>query len=516
MNLIREAGWLESSLPVDDEIWMDSADRQGAPWRRYNRLKTRIEAIGGQRLRNATADFRNAFTHRFSPRVETGITNFATRHFDPATGSTYYSFGGTEPLGVKDLTVLLDAELDRCYAAFAAFQALVAEQVAFVTAKNTEMLTEMDAQSAAGRSAADHVETYSVLREADILRDVSSLNWNISSLTGHFDAMVLRQKEDTETLLDESHITSGEAAEEAANLYQRFPEETRTLMSGRLATGIRGLLAKDPDCEVQLEAILPFHALECVQLAAGDARRRLFSLTGFPALDGSGQRPPTNGVVSHGLLSQAAAGKIVSEIFARSSDKANKEDTDRMNQLGLTDRARMAKVKLEKEYGAGLQEFIADRMKEGRLVPSGIEQQIAEKAKTKGWSHKPAHGVSGLPPLLIFWRVCASTAAFVAAEEVGRSAMGRVIQEIANGREPQLRLRDDRDAMLARVLFLALRVSVIRDPDSIPKTFLQEAKRQQATGTTKPWWKEPYAFWKIYNGIREIGDEHGAPFVSDY
>lgn len=159
VNLIREAEWLESSLPADDEIWMDSADRQGARWRRYNRLKTRIEAIGGQRLRTATADFRNAFTHRFSPRVETGITNFATRHFDPATGSTYYSFGGTEPLGVKDLTILLDAELDRCYAAFGAFQALVAEQVAFVTAKNTEMLTEMDAQSAAGRSAADHVET---------------------------------------------------------------------------------------------------------------------------------------------------------------------------------------------------------------------------------------------------------------------------------------------------------------------------------------------------------------------
>lgn len=155
VNLFRETGWPESSLPVDDEIWMDSADRQGALWRRYNRLKTRIEAIGGQRLRKATADFRNAFAHRFSSRVETGITNFATQHFDPATGRAYYGFGGTAPLGVKDLTVLLDAELERCYAAFAAFQALVAEQVAFVTVKNIEMLAEMDAQSAA-RAAADH------------------------------------------------------------------------------------------------------------------------------------------------------------------------------------------------------------------------------------------------------------------------------------------------------------------------------------------------------------------------
>lgn len=159
VNLARETGWLESSLPIDEEIWMNSADRQGAPWRRYNRLKTSIEAIGGQALRKATADFRNAFTHRFSPRVETGITNIATRHFDPATGRVWYAFGGTEPLGVKDLTMLLDAELDRCYVAFAAFQAIVAEQVAFVTEKNTEMLAEMDAQSAAGRSAADRPPT---------------------------------------------------------------------------------------------------------------------------------------------------------------------------------------------------------------------------------------------------------------------------------------------------------------------------------------------------------------------
>lgn len=159
VNLIRETEWMESSLPVDDEIWMDSADRHGTPWRRYNRLKTRIEAIGGQRLRKATADFRNAFTHRFSPRVETGITNFARRHFDPATGDACYSFGGTEPLGVKDLTVLLDAELDRCYAAFGAFQALVADQIVFVTAKNAEMLTELGAQSAARGAAADDIET---------------------------------------------------------------------------------------------------------------------------------------------------------------------------------------------------------------------------------------------------------------------------------------------------------------------------------------------------------------------
>jgi len=136
VNLVREAGWPEGSLPVDDEIWMDSADRQGAPWRRYTRLKTRIEAIGGNKLKKATADFRNAFTHRFSPRVGTGITNFVTRNLNPATGRCDYSLGGTDALELKDVAALLVAELDKCYAAFAAFQALVADQETYVTAQN--------------------------------------------------------------------------------------------------------------------------------------------------------------------------------------------------------------------------------------------------------------------------------------------------------------------------------------------------------------------------------------------
>ena len=144
VNLTREANWPESSLPMDDKIWMDSADRQGARWRKYNRLKTCIEAIGGRQLRQATADFRNTFTHRFSPRVGTGTTNFVTRHFDSATGKAHYSFGGTEPLDVKRLTALLVAGLDRCYAAFAAFRALVCEQVAYVIEKNAEMVATID------------------------------------------------------------------------------------------------------------------------------------------------------------------------------------------------------------------------------------------------------------------------------------------------------------------------------------------------------------------------------------
>jgi hypothetical protein len=132
INLIREEGWQESSLPEDGKVYMDSADRQGKPWKQYRKLKLRIESIGGKALQSATKDFRNAFTHRFSPRIESGITNFMTRQLDKSTGKAVYALGGTKPLPLGDVVALLITELARCYAAHEAFQQLVAEHEAFI------------------------------------------------------------------------------------------------------------------------------------------------------------------------------------------------------------------------------------------------------------------------------------------------------------------------------------------------------------------------------------------------
>lgn len=72
VNRVRETEWPEKSLPVDDEIYLDSASVQGGLWHRYSRLQTRIETIGGKAIRAATADFRNAFSHRYSARGPVG------------------------------------------------------------------------------------------------------------------------------------------------------------------------------------------------------------------------------------------------------------------------------------------------------------------------------------------------------------------------------------------------------------------------------------------------------------
>ncbi|MGE4304736.1 MAG: hypothetical protein AB7E24_11985 [Novosphingobium sp.] len=144
VNLIRESDWGENALPMDGEIWFEAADRQGKPWKAYRPLKLRMERMAGKALSASTADFRNAFSHRFSARIGEGITNFAERKFDNETGSFFYTFGGTSPLDPSKLVELLSSELDRSYDAFGAFQALVAEHLEFIVPLNKEMLDSMN------------------------------------------------------------------------------------------------------------------------------------------------------------------------------------------------------------------------------------------------------------------------------------------------------------------------------------------------------------------------------------
>lgn len=139
LNLLREEGWEESRLPPDSEIWFTTADVQGQPWKRYKKLKVAAEQLGSKEFQSATEDFRNAFSHRFSARIGTGITNFVTRIADGATGRITYEFGGTPPLDLGQVIGLLVAEAENAYAVFERFKHLVAEQTAYLSARQAEL-----------------------------------------------------------------------------------------------------------------------------------------------------------------------------------------------------------------------------------------------------------------------------------------------------------------------------------------------------------------------------------------
>jgi hypothetical protein len=147
INLVRESTWPESSLPIDTNIYMDVADRQGGPWKKYGPLKLRLESIAGKALQRATADFRNAFNHRFSARIDSGITNSVTRQLHPTTGKVRYEFGGTVPLALVEVLTLMTSELTKIYSAHDAFQTLIGTHEAFIIPHNQATLAAIDAAS---------------------------------------------------------------------------------------------------------------------------------------------------------------------------------------------------------------------------------------------------------------------------------------------------------------------------------------------------------------------------------
>lgn len=130
-NHSRQQGW-KDDLPLDKEIYFTVADKCGATWTSYSELKTSLEKIGAKEFQRATGDFRNAYNHRFSPRVVIGQTQVVTRRIEPETGLVQYGFGGKDALTLETVVRLLDQQCAYCYKAFEAFQKLVKEHEAAI------------------------------------------------------------------------------------------------------------------------------------------------------------------------------------------------------------------------------------------------------------------------------------------------------------------------------------------------------------------------------------------------
>ncbi len=126
-------GW-KDDLPLDDEIYFEQADKYGTSWKRYSKLKTTIERLGAKDFQRDTANFRNTYNHRFSPRVVIGQTQFVTRHVDADTGKVSYSYGGTNALTLQTVVKLLEQQCAHCYKAFDNFQKLVKEHETAIVA----------------------------------------------------------------------------------------------------------------------------------------------------------------------------------------------------------------------------------------------------------------------------------------------------------------------------------------------------------------------------------------------
>jgi hypothetical protein len=120
------AGWRDD-LKLDGEIYMDEAIRCGQPWKKFNRLQRTLERLYDRKYQRSTHDFRNAYSHRFSPRVGLGLTQVVDRSINSKSKQVTYTYRILEPLKLDFLTDLLTEQCEHSYAAFEAFQILVSE-----------------------------------------------------------------------------------------------------------------------------------------------------------------------------------------------------------------------------------------------------------------------------------------------------------------------------------------------------------------------------------------------------
>lgn len=134
-NRVDESQWSDDDLPIDSKIYQEQADLHGKSWIKYQKLKCALEKVCNKEYQRDTLDFRNKYNHRYSPRIEIGITSLVTRNVD-MHGFVSYGFGGIEPLKLKNLIPLLERQHSELMLTFSLYKELVYEQLVAISKNN--------------------------------------------------------------------------------------------------------------------------------------------------------------------------------------------------------------------------------------------------------------------------------------------------------------------------------------------------------------------------------------------
>jgi len=126
-NQLKQLPWSDD-LPIDNRIYSEKADKYAGTWKKYSKLKRCLEKISNKKYQANTLNFRNKYNHRYSPRIELGITNLVTRYVGN-NGEVSYGIGCVEPLKLKEILPLLIEQHSMSMRAFILYQDLVNEHI---------------------------------------------------------------------------------------------------------------------------------------------------------------------------------------------------------------------------------------------------------------------------------------------------------------------------------------------------------------------------------------------------
>jgi len=131
-NRLKDGSDWVDDLP-ESNLYLNDIEPYGKPWKKYRKAKLKIEGIAGSVFKRESDDFRNTYNHGFSVQVLIGQSGTVKRNVE-IDGRIYeYAYGGSEPLGLPRIADLLQGECKKCYDAFEAYQALVCEQIEWIT-----------------------------------------------------------------------------------------------------------------------------------------------------------------------------------------------------------------------------------------------------------------------------------------------------------------------------------------------------------------------------------------------
>jgi len=114
-------------MPLAAKNYFKEDDTYGANWKKYLKLKDSLEKVANKAYDKATYGFRNSYNHRYSPKIELGMTGFVTRVIQD-DGDVRYAFGHLDPILLEYVIPLLEQQHISCLDVHERYRNLVTEQ----------------------------------------------------------------------------------------------------------------------------------------------------------------------------------------------------------------------------------------------------------------------------------------------------------------------------------------------------------------------------------------------------
>lgn len=134
----QEYQWRDdrAALPEDWSIKEEVAAKVAKHWLSWKKLNRALNKVDMGDYKTATGDFRSKHTHRFTPRVELGLSQSVKRIWPKDGEVPSYGIGGTPPISLVTVVGEMKTQCLHLSACYSEFQRLVAEQSKSLFAKS--------------------------------------------------------------------------------------------------------------------------------------------------------------------------------------------------------------------------------------------------------------------------------------------------------------------------------------------------------------------------------------------